>query len=152
MKQEKKYMPILVSDRLCQWLHTKGLQGYLKVADFEPHPQAAEIVHQIDVAKLTNKQERRYLNLQREGFDGIDPVNPKVLKSYFDDYLPLDKAYKTQGGNNEYFKKSPSFIVSPSNRQYSPGDDRLGVLDWGSASEQNRRAAGIHKLKRRVWA
>ena len=40
MKQEKKYMPIPVSDRLRQWLQTKGLQGYLKVADVEPHPQA----------------------------------------------------------------------------------------------------------------
>ena len=53
-----------VSDRLRQWPCNNGLEGYLQVVDVEPHPRAAEIVRQIDVTKVTNKQVRRFLNLQ----------------------------------------------------------------------------------------
>ena len=60
-------MPIPVSNKLRNWLHNKGLQGYLRVADVQPHPRATEIVNQINVAKITNKQVYRYLNLKREG-------------------------------------------------------------------------------------
>ena len=58
-------MSILVFDRLRNWLNNKGLQGYLK----EPHPQAIEVIQQIDISKITNKQVRRLMNLKREGFD-----------------------------------------------------------------------------------
>ena len=58
-------MSIPVSDNLPQWLSNKGLQGYLK----EPHPQAIEVIQQIDISKITNKQVRRLMNLKREGFD-----------------------------------------------------------------------------------
>ena len=57
--REDETMSILVSDRLRQWLHTKGLQGYIRVADVKPYPRASEIINQIDVAKITNKQVRR---------------------------------------------------------------------------------------------
>ena len=102
-------MPILVSNRLRQWLHNKGLQGYLRVVDVEPHPRAAEIVNQIDVAKITNKQVRRFWNLKREGFNAMDPLKPKVLRSYFGEYSPLAKAYKTQGGEEELFQEVVKF-------------------------------------------
>ena len=85
-------MPIPVSDRFRNWLQNKGLQGYLKFVDIEPHPSVAEIVNQIDAAKITNRQVCQFLNLKREGFDGMEPLKPEVLRSYFGEYLPSDKA------------------------------------------------------------
>ena len=81
-------MRIPVSDGLRQWLRNKGLEAYLQVVDVEPHPRAAEIVNQIDVAKITNKQVRRFLNLRREGFDRMEKLELEVLWSYFGDYSP----------------------------------------------------------------
>ena len=101
---------IPVFDRLRQWLHTKGLQGYLRVADVKPHPCTAQIVNQINVAKITNKQVRQFLNLKMEGFDGMAPLKPEVLRLYFGKYSPSAKAYKTQGGEDELFQEVAKFI------------------------------------------
>ena len=75
-------MPIPVSNKLCQWLHTKGLEGYLRVANIELHPR----VVRIPVSPISPRN--------REGFDGMDPLRPEVLRSYFGEYLPSTKAYK----------------------------------------------------------
>ena len=64
-------MAIYVSDNLWQWLANKNLQGFIKVAEVEPHPRAAEILQQIDVSKITNKKVRSVLELEREGFDAV---------------------------------------------------------------------------------
>ena len=85
-------MLIPVSIELRQWLHNKGLQGYLKVADSEPHPHATQIIQQIDVTKIRNKQVHRLLNLKREGFDVVTKLDPDVLKPYFGEYSPSAKA------------------------------------------------------------
>ena len=104
-------MTIPVSDRLHNWLHNKGMQGYLKVADVEPHPRTAKIVNQIDVAKITNKQVHQFLNLKREGFDGTNPLEPTILRSYFIDYSPSAKAYKTEGGEDKLFQEVAKFLL-----------------------------------------
>ena len=74
---------ILGSNRLRQWLESKCLQGYPRVADVEPHPQVDDIIKEIGIAKITNKQLRRFMNLKREGYDGMDPLEADVLWSYF---------------------------------------------------------------------
>ena len=86
-------MPIPVFDNLRQWLTNKDLQGFLKVADSDPHPRASEIIQQIDVAKVTNKQVRRVLNLKWEGFDVVQKMNKGILSSYFREYSPSTKTY-----------------------------------------------------------
>ena len=78
-------------------MKSKGLQEYLKVIDVEPHPQATDIIHQINVDKITNKQVHWFLNLNHEEFDGMDHLDANVLRSYFGDYSPSEKGYKTQG-------------------------------------------------------
>ena len=53
-------MSMPVSNRLRQWPCNNGLEGYLQVADVEPHPRAAEIVRHINMTKVTNEQVRRF--------------------------------------------------------------------------------------------
>ena len=95
-------MLIPVSEELRQQLHNKGLQGYLKIAYAEPHLHAAQIIQQIDITRITNKQVRLLLNLKREGFDTMQQLDPDVLRSYFGAYSPSAKAYQTQGGEDEF--------------------------------------------------
>ena len=58
---EEKNISILISDSLILWLETKNLQGYIRIAEASPHPNAEELVQHIDIAKITNKQVRRTL-------------------------------------------------------------------------------------------
>ena len=100
---EEENMSIPISDSLRQWLETKNLQGYIRIAKASPHPNVAELVQQIDIAKITNKQVHRTLNLKREGFDVVQKMNKETIRSYFGDYSPSAKAFQTMGGQDKFF-------------------------------------------------
>ena len=40
---EEDIMPIPISDNLRQWLETKNLQGYIRIAEAAPHPNVAKL-------------------------------------------------------------------------------------------------------------
>mgnify|MGYP000134895197 FL=1 len=96
-------MPIQVFDHLRNWLKTNGLEGYLWITNAEPHPHAAEIVKQIDVDKLMNKQVHQFLNLKNEGYDIIDTFEADILESFFGEYSSFAKEYQTHGGKDMFF-------------------------------------------------
>ena len=104
-------MSIAISDNLCLWLDTKNLQGYIRIAKASPHPNAAEIVQQIDIAKITNKKVRRILNLKREWFDAVQKMDKETLQSYFGEYSPSAKAFQTMGGQDEFFHEVAKFML-----------------------------------------
>ena len=64
-------MPIPVSDELCQWLHNRNLQGFIKVAEADPHPQAEELLQDLDITKITTKKVRNALQMPRGGFNAV---------------------------------------------------------------------------------
>ena len=80
-------MPIPVSDELRLWLHERNLQGFIKVAEAEPHPQAEELVQQLDITKVTTKKIRNALQMPRGGFDAVKKPSSEALQSYFGDML-----------------------------------------------------------------
>ena len=84
---------------------------YLQVADVEPHPHAADIIQQIDVANITNIKIRKCLNLKREDFDSMEKLKPEILRSYFSAYSPSAKAYKTLGGQDEFFQEVTKVLL-----------------------------------------
>ena len=103
----------------------------MQVVDAEPHPHVAEIMQQIDVAKVTTKKVRRCLNLKTVGFDSMEKLKPEVLRSYFGEYSPSAKAYKTHGGRDEVFQEVAKFMfevafVSP--RFYGMPKQREGFI------------------------
>ena len=83
----------------------------MQVVDAEPHPHVAEIMQQIDVAKVTNKKVRRCLNLKRACFDSMEKLKSEVLRSYFGAYSPSAKAYNTHGGKDEFFQEVAKFML-----------------------------------------
>ena len=75
-------MSIPISDNLRQWLTRKNLQGYISIAEAEPHPNSGELLKQIDISKITNKQVRRILKLKREGFDVVQKMDKDTCKEW----------------------------------------------------------------------
>ena len=67
-------------------------------------------MQQIDIAKITNKQVRRILNLKREGFDAVLKMDKETLRSYFGEYSPSTKAFQTMGGQDEFFHEVAKFM------------------------------------------
>ena len=89
-------MPILVSNTLRSWLECNYRQGFLKVAEAEPHPRVEALMEEIDVSKITNKKVREPLGMPRRAFDTVKRVSVEGLRSYFGEYLPSTKAYQTR--------------------------------------------------------
>ena len=56
LSTEADDMPIPVSDELRQWLISNNLQGFIKVAEAEPHPNADTLIQQIHVTSITTKK------------------------------------------------------------------------------------------------
>ena len=55
---ENNKMPIPVSDESRPWLLNKNMQGFIKVAEAEPHPQVEALLQELDITKLTTKKVR----------------------------------------------------------------------------------------------
>ena len=88
-------MPTQVFEHLKNWLQTNGLDGYIRIAEAQPHQQVKEIVKEINIGKITNKNVRLILNLKNEGYNEMDAVEIEVLDSYFGEYSHSTKAYRT---------------------------------------------------------
>ena len=130
-QENTEIMPIPVSDELREWLHERNLQGFIKVAEAEPHPQAEELVEQLDITKVTTKKIRNALQLPRGGFDAVKQPSSEALRSYFGEYSPSAKAYQTYGGKEEFFHEVARFLlevafVSP--RFYCMPKKRAGFI------------------------
>ena len=124
-------MPIPVSDELREWLHSRNLQGFIRVAEADPHPQAEELVQQLDITKITTKKVRNALRMPRGGFDVVQKPSSEALRSYFGAYSPSAKAYQTYGGRDEFFHEVARFLlevgfVSP--RFYCMPKKRAGFI------------------------
>ena len=68
-------MPVPISDNLRHWLISKNPQEYIRIAEVEPHTNAVELLQQFDISKITNKQVRRTLKLEREGFAAVQKMD-----------------------------------------------------------------------------
>ena len=52
--------------------------GLFRVADAKPHPQADEIINDIDTNQITNTHVRHFLNLKNEGYNVMDTMDEDV--------------------------------------------------------------------------
>ena len=89
--------------------------------------------------------------MRREGFDAVKKVTKEGLRSYFGQYSPSAKAYKTQGGRDEFFHEVAKFLLEVgfvSRRFYCMSKKRAGfiiatyegkVFDWGLLSAEALR-------------
>ena len=76
-------MPITISAVLSRWLLEKGFEGYIRVVEVPPHPDAQDIARKLNVNAMTNASIRKKLGQfgTREKHFEIPPTN--ALEKYF---------------------------------------------------------------------
>ena len=60
-------MPTIITTTLRNWLTERGLQGFIKVAEAPPHPNATEIASKLNIETLTDSMVRKKLSLDITG-------------------------------------------------------------------------------------
>ena len=60
-------MPTIITTALRNWLAECGLQGFIKVAEAPPHPNATEIASKLNIETLTDSMVRKKLSLDITG-------------------------------------------------------------------------------------
>ena len=56
-------MPTIITTALRNWLTQNGLQGFIKVAEVPPHPNATEIASKLNIETITDSMLRKKLSL-----------------------------------------------------------------------------------------
>ena len=96
-------MPLAASQEIRTWLQQRGLDGYLRVINAPPHPDAQEITRRTHPDTVTNNVIRAAFDLKRGGEHEVKIPPHMTLKEYFGMYSISGKAYHTYGGLNNFF-------------------------------------------------
>ena len=65
----------------------------------------------LDAKQITNKQVRRFLNLNNEGYNEMDNLEEDVLQSYFGPYLASAKSHLINGAPDVFFQDVAKFLL-----------------------------------------
>ena len=60
-------MPTIITIALRNWLAEHGLQGFIKVVEAPPHPNATEITSKLNIETVTDSMIRKKLSLDSTG-------------------------------------------------------------------------------------
>ena len=104
-------MTINISAALRRWLIEKGLDGYIKVAEAPPHPDAFNIAQKLNVDTITNTMVRQKLGLSGLGEKQFDIAPAETLRKYFAEYSLTAKAYRTKEIPNAFFREVAKFLL-----------------------------------------
>ena len=104
-------MTINISAALRRWLIEKGLDGYIKVAEAPPHPDAFNIAQKLNVETITNTMVRQKLGLSGLGEKQFDIAPAETLRKYFAEYSYTAKAYRTKEIPNAFFREVAKFLL-----------------------------------------
>ena len=104
-------MTINISAALRRWLLEKGLDGYIKVAEAPPHPDAFNIAQKLNVDTITNTMVRQKLGLSGLGEKQFDIAPAETLRKYFAEYSLTAKAYRTKEIPNAFFREVAKFLL-----------------------------------------
>ena len=104
-------MTIVISAALRRWLLEKGFEGYIKVAEAPPHPEASDIAKRLNVDTVTNAMVRQKLGLSGLGEKYFDIASAETLQKYFAEYSTTAKAYRTKEIPNAFFREIAKFFL-----------------------------------------
>ena len=76
-------MTIIVTSALRKWLTNHGLQGFIKVVEASPHPNALEMASMLDIDTFTNSML-------------FDTLPTELLERYYGKYSQSVKAFRTR--------------------------------------------------------
>ena len=103
-------MTINISTDLQRWLLEKGLEGYIKVAEAPPHPDAFNIAQKLNVDTITNTMVRQKLGLSGLGEKQFDIAPAETLRKIFRGVLVNSQGLPNKGQSRMHsFGKWRSF-------------------------------------------
>ena len=104
-------MLITISGALRKWLLEKGFEGYIRVAEAPPHPEALDIAKKLNVDTVTNATVRKKLGLSVIGEKHFDISPAETLGKYFGEYSTSAKAYRMKDIPNPFFREVAKFLL-----------------------------------------
>ena len=79
-------MKIVISTALRRWILEKGFEGYIRVAEATPHPDAFDIAKKLNVDTVMNAMVRQKLVLSGLGEKYFDIAPAETIQKYFAEY------------------------------------------------------------------
>ena len=76
-------MPTIITTALRNWLTKNGLQGFIKVAEAPPHPNATEIASKLNIETIIDSMLRKKLSLDSTGERQLEMVPSEILERYY---------------------------------------------------------------------
>ena len=104
-------MPIPISAALRRWLMEKRLDGYIRVAEAPPHPDALDIARKLNIDTVTNTSIRKNLDLPSPGERHFEIPPTETLQRYFGPYSASAKAYRTKEIPDPFFREIAKFLL-----------------------------------------
>ena len=89
----------------------KGFEGYIRVAEAAPHPEALDIAKKLNVETMMNVTIRKKLGLSTIGEKHFNISPAKALEKYFGEYSVSAKAYRTKDIPNPFFQEVAKFLL-----------------------------------------
>ena len=89
-------MTITISAALRRWLLEKVFEGYIRVAEAPPHPEALDMAKKLNANTITNATVHQTLGLSSLGEKHFEIAPTETLAKYFREYSTSAKAYRTK--------------------------------------------------------
>ena len=148
-------MTITISAALPRWLLEKGFEGYIRVAEAPPHPEALDMAKKLNAHTIMNATVRQKLGLSGVGEKHFEIAPAETLAKYFGEYSTTAKAYRTKEIRNAFFRKVAKSLLEvgcvPING-YGMPKKKAGIIietvegkavDWGIITRPTLRE-GLH--------
>ena len=151
-------MTIDISPALRRWLHDKGLEGYIRVAESPPHPNAQDVARKLNIDIITNANMRKKLGLSGSDERHFEIPLTGILERYFGEYSTSAKAYKTWEVPNPFFREVAKFLLEVGcvhTNAYGMPKQKAGIviatfqgqaIDWGVITGPTLRE-GLHAFQ-----
>ena len=85
------------------WFQRKGLKGFIRVAEAQPHKEPEKVATTIDIDGISKAMVQAAIEIPSKGLQSIENPSTDILTEYFGEFLIVRKAYQIQGGENPLF-------------------------------------------------
>ena len=148
-------MTIIISAALRRWLLEKGFEGFIKVTEAPPHPDAFDMAKKLNADTVMNATVWQKLGLSGLGEKHFEIAPAETLAKYFGEYSTTTKAYRTKEIHNAFFREVAKFLLEVGYvhiTAYEMPKQKVGIIidtfeekvvDWGVIMGLTLRE-GIH--------
>ena len=88
-----------------EWFSEHGLEGFLRIADAQPHDKPEKVTPTIDLEEIAEGTIHALVGLPAVGLRSIESPSTEILTEYFGEYSLSSKVYRTQGGEDILFRE-----------------------------------------------